>query len=119
MRSETIPSGELASSYAIKVGIKTRQWFLRLFEAGHVSARWVPHPITGADILYLTDEDIAAFHRRFMTPVTMQAEIGVSWRACVARLNAAKISPFSPDVQDFSALYERQQVEAVLRSDHP
>ena len=118
-RAETIPSGELASTYALKVGIKARHWFLRLFEAGHVSARWVPHPVTGANILYLTDDDIAAFHRRFMTPMTMQAEFGLHGRTCVARLNAAKVSAFSPDGQDFGALYERPDVEAVLRKGNP
>lgn len=98
---------------------RRKQWFLRLFEAGHVSARWISRPVTGADILYLPDEDIAAFHSRFMTPVTMQAEFGLHWRTCIARLNAAKVSPFAPEGQDFGAVYERQQVEAVLRSDTP
>lgn len=116
-RADSIPSGELASRYAMSVGIKAKQWFLKLYEAGHVSARWIPHPIAGTDVLYLTDEDITAFHDRFMTPVTMQAEFGLHWRTCIARLNTAKISPFSPNGQDFGKLYERRDVEAVLCSD--
>lgn len=85
------------------------------FIAGHVSARWVPHPTNDTEVLYLTNEDIAAFHARFMTPMTMQAEFGVSWQKCMVELRKVGVTPFTEDDQEFGPLYERRYVEAIPR----
>jgi len=114
-RDESLPAGELASDYAVKLGISLKAWFQKLFTAGHVSARWVPHPTNGTEVLYLTNDDIAAFHARFMTPMTMQAEFGVSWQKCMVELRKAGVTPFTPDDQEFGPLYERRYVEPILR----
>lgn len=114
-RDETLPAGELASIYAVKLGISAKAWFHKLFVAGHVSARWVPHPTNGTEVLYLTNEDIAAFHARFMTPMTMQAEFGVTWQKCMVELRKVGVTPFTEDDQEFGPLYERRYVEPILQ----
>lgn len=114
-RDESLPAGELASDYAVKLGISLKAWFQKPFTVGHVSARWVPHPTNGTEVLYLTNEDIAAFHARFMTPMTMQAEFGVSWQKCMVESRKAGVKPFTEDDREFGPLYEPRDVEPILR----
>ena len=113
-RAETLPKGQLASAFATAIGIKSRGWYPRLFEAGHAGACWVPHPVTGKAVLYVTDAHMAAFHRRFLTLRLIRKEFGLRHHTCVTRLRAAEVTPFAPDGQDFGPIYERKDVEQVL-----
>lgn len=107
-----------AAAFARSIGMRGDGWFNALFDAGHVSARWMPHPITNVRILYVSDEDIAAFNQRFLTSPQMQIEFGLHRRTCLARLRKAGVSPFAPEGKDFGALFERCLVEPVLRGMH-
>lgn len=113
-RAETIPSGEIASRYAERIGLKGRSCFKRLFEAGLVTACWVPHPVTGAKVLYLTEDDMAAFQRKFAVPQNMSAEYGLAWKTIEARLRRAGVKRFVLNEQGFGPLYERTKIEAAL-----
>ncbi|MDN5788817.1 MAG: hypothetical protein L0H65_17535 [Pseudorhodobacter sp.] len=104
-----------ASAFARSIGMRSEGWFQSLFEAGHVSAAWMQHPVTNVRILYVSDEDIAAFNRRFLTLPQMQLEFGLHQHTCAARLRAAGVAPFSPNGQDFGSLFERTKVETVVR----
>lgn len=108
------PVGRPASGFARDLGMRAKGWFQSLFDEGHVSARWVRHPITNTRILYVSDEDIEAFNRRFVTLPRMQEEFGIHRQTCAARLRAAGVRPFSPQGRDFGPLYERKQVDPVL-----
>lgn len=66
----------------------------------------------------LTNEDIAAFHERFMMPVTMQAEFGVSWQKCMAQLRGSGVTSFTVSGQELGSLYERPYVEPIPRSNN-
>jgi hypothetical protein len=96
--------------------MRSEGWFQSLFEAGHASGKWTHRPVTNVRILYVSDEDIAAFNRRFLTLPQMQIEFGLHRHTCAARLRAAKVAPFSPYGQDFGSLFEREKIETILRS---
>jgi hypothetical protein len=89
-------NGIPASAFARSKGMRSEGWFQSLFEAGHVSAEWTHHPVTNALILYVSDEDIAAFNRRFLTLPQMQIEFGLHQNTCAARLRTSRLAPFSP-----------------------
>lgn len=113
-RAEMLPKGQLASALAAAIGIKSRGWYPGLFEAGHVDACWVHHPVTGKAVLYVTETHVAAFHRRFLTLRMMRKEFGLQYQLCITRLRAARVTPFAPAGQDFGPIYERRDVEQVL-----
>ena len=96
--------------------MRSEGWFQSLFEAGHVSGKWAHHPVTNARILYFSDEDIAAFNRRFLTLPQMQIEFGLHQHTYAAKLRAAGVAPFSPHGQNFGSLFEREKVETIVRS---
>jgi hypothetical protein len=63
----------------------------------------------------MTPEDMAAFHRRFVTLTTLSAEMGQHRNTLKATLAARGITPFSPDGQNFGPVYLRADVAAVMR----
>ena len=65
-----------ATAFGISVGIKDKGRFRALIEAGHTPATRLRHPKTGIENIYMTEADIAAFHRRFVTIPTLVAETG-------------------------------------------
>ena len=62
----------------------------------------------------MTEEDIAAFHRRFLT-TTISAEFRLHRNVLLKRLATARVSPFGPTGADFGAVYLRGDVEVALR----
>ena len=103
-------------AFARSIGMRGEGWFQSLFEAGHVSARWMQHPITNVRILYVSQEDVTAFNRRLLTLPKMQIEFGPHRYIFAARLRAVGVLEFSPDGNDFGPLFEREKVEPLLRS---
>ncbi|WP_242494170.1 TniQ family protein [Salipiger sp. IMCC34102] len=114
-RDETTAAGQPASVFANSIGMRRSGWYPALHEAGHAPAFWSRHPVTRRAVLYVSGDDEAKFHRRFLTPTTMQSEFGLHRQTCTARLRAAGISPFSPGGADLGPLYLRQEAEPVLQ----
>ena len=114
-RDKTTAAGQLASIFANSIGMRRRGWYPALHEAGHAPAFWTRHPVTRRAVLYVSEDDEAKFHRRFLTPTTMQSGFGLHRQTCTARLRAAGIRPFSPGGVDFGPLYLRQEAEPVLQ----
>lgn len=114
-RDEAEAAGQPASVFANSVGMKRGGWYPALHDTGHAPAFWSRHPVTRRAVLYVSADDIAEFHRRFLTPMMMQREFGLHRQTCTARVRAAGIKPFSPDGADFGPLYLRQEAEPVLR----
>jgi hypothetical protein len=107
-----IPAGAVAR----EVGLRDGGHFLALLEAGHSPAQRIKHPRTGVERLYMSPEDIAAFHRRFLTLRTMATELGTSrGGAILVRLDAAGVRRFAPGGMDHGPIWLRAEVEAVLR----
>lgn len=104
-----------AAAFARSVGMRTEGWFQSLVTAGHTPATCMPHPKYGGAWTYASPADIAAFHKRFLTSVTMSNEFGQHWRTLIAKLKAAGVSPFSPNGADYGSLFLRAEVEVALR----
>lgn len=86
----------------------------RLINTGATPATRLRNPKTRAFQLYITVEDAAAFHRRYLTPRTLAQEFGRSWQSLTAELRAKGIQPFSPRGEDYGPLYLRADVVAAL-----
>jgi hypothetical protein len=107
-----IPAGAVARD----VGLRDGGHFLALLAAGHSPAQRMKHPRTGVERLYMSPEDIAAFHRRFLTLRTMATEFGTARRGAVfTRLHAAGVRRFAPGGVDHGPIWLRAEVEAALR----
>ncbi len=71
----------------------------------------LPHGVYAPLTQYrMTAEDMAAFHRRFVTLTTLSAETGQHRNTLKGRLAARRVTPFSPEGQDFGAVYLRGDV---------
>lgn len=62
----------------------------------------------------VTDAQVAAFHRTYLTPATIGTEFGLNWHSARAILNAHGIRPFSPDGGHYGSLYLRSEAEPCL-----
>lgn len=71
------------------------------------------HPKTKARQRFLAPGDLAAFHERFVTLRGLAVELGMPWQALRPKLAAAGIEPFSPDGQDYGAVFERNVATAA------
>ena len=83
--------------------------FVGLIEAGYTPARQALNPRTGRLQYWVDAEDIAAFHRRFVTVTTLSAETGHHRNTVRSLLTASKISRFAPGGKDFGRVYLRSE----------
>ncbi len=104
-----------ASLFGRSVGLRDKGRFLALVSKGHTPATRVRHPSTGIWQEVMTEVDIAAFHKRFMTFPSMAEELGGHWRTYCTVLGAAEVATFAPEGEDYGYLYLRKDVEPVLR----
>lgn len=80
---------------------------------GHTSATEKINPTTGAAHLYMTENDIRAFHQRFMTSPTIEVEFGKHWRKLLAEVLSAGVMTFAPNGKDYGYVFLRSEVEVV------
>jgi hypothetical protein len=104
-----------AASFGRSVGLRDNGNFLALVEAGHVPAVQAVNPDTGRHQHFLRPEDIAAFHRRFVTLTTLAAETGHHRNTLRGKLAAAGIDRFAPGGQDYGPVYLREDVVPALQ----
>ena len=112
---EEIPGSMAAAEFGRSVGLRDGGVFQAMIEAGHVPAYQIINPRTGRPQHRMTPEDMAAFHRRFVTLTTLSVETGEHRNTLKGLLAASRITPFSPDGQDFGAVYMRADVAVVIR----
>lgn len=103
------------AAFARSVGMRREGWFEKLMAAGHITGIRMPHPKIGGMRIYISEENIAEFHARFVTALTMERQFGLDKRTLLTKLKAADVKPFAPKAQDFGPLYLREDVEAVLK----
>jgi hypothetical protein len=103
-----------AAAFGRQVGMRKPGWFEALAAKGHAPATYRPHPKFGGEWVFLTEENVEAFHRRFLTASTMAIEFGEDHRTLVRKLKAAGVTPFKPNDEEYGAIYLRRVVEAVL-----
>lgn len=63
----------------------------------------------------MTEQDIEAFHERFITPTAIEAETGLHRQTILAHLRAKQIERFSPGGQDYGPVYLREAIEGQMR----
>ncbi|MCC7320819.1 MAG: hypothetical protein IT542_07565 [Rubellimicrobium sp.] len=97
------------------MGLRDGGVFHAMIIAGHVPAAKIINPRTGRPQYQMSPADMAAFHRRFVTLTTLSAETGQHRNTLKGILSSRRITPFSPDGQDFGAVYLRADVAAVMR----
>ena len=103
-----------ATAFGISLGIKDKRRFKSLVMGGHTPATRKRHERTGVENLYMTPDDIAAFHRRFVTISTLAVESGRAIPAVRAALKGAGVSAYSPDGQDFGRIFLRNDAVKAL-----
>ncbi len=109
--SGTVPAATVGRS----VGLRDGGTFQRLIEAGHVPAQQIMNPRSGRSQHRMTPEDIAAFHDRFVTLTTLSNETGQHRNTLRGLITAQRIEPFSPDGQDFGAIYRREDIAPIMK----
>lgn len=108
--SDKVQGSTSAAEFARSIGIRSADVFQCLIKDGHVSAHLMPNPKTGRLQYQMAPEDMAAFHKNFITLTTLSAETGHHRNTLKALLASHQIAPFSPQGQDFGALYRRSDV---------
>lgn len=107
--------GMAAAAFGRSVGLRDGGVFQAMIEAGHVPAFQIINPRTRRSQYWMTPEDMDAFHRQFATLTTLSTETGQHRNTLKGRLASRKITPFSPEGQDFGAVYLRENVMKVVR----
>jgi hypothetical protein len=111
---EEIPGNMAVAEFGRSVGLRDSRAFQAMIKAGHVSAYQIINPRTGRPQYRMTPDDMAAFHRRFVTLTTLSAETGEHRNTLKGLLAARRITPFSPKGQDFGAVYLRGEVVGAV-----
>ena len=105
-----------AARFGRSVGLRDEGSFLGLVEAGHVPAVRMVNPATGRAQSYLRPEDIAAFHRRFVTLTTLSKETGCHRNNLRGQVAAARVAPFAAGGRSFGPVYLREEVVTALQT---
>lgn len=105
----------LATEFGRRVGLRDTGRLTAFLKAGHAPAQVIRTSRTGLERLYMSEADMAAFHRCYLTHLTIVKQFGEHRNAILARLKAAGVAPFRHDGQDYGAIYLRHEVEAVYR----
>ena len=77
-----------------------------------------PNPKTKVEQAFLSPSDINAFHTRFVTLRGLAVERGTVWQALRHALAEHGIVPFSPDGEDYGAIYERADLAPLDPDGH-
>lgn len=110
--SGTVP----AATFGRSVGLRNGATLQRLIEAGHVPARQIMNPRSRRSQYRMTPEDIALFHERFVTLTSLSNETGRHRNTLRGLIAEQRIEPFSPEGQDFGAIYRREDVAPIIKS---
>ena len=103
-----------AAVFGRTLGLHNAGDFAGFVAAGHTPARQVRNPKTQRLQVFLTDEDVVAFHRRYVTIASLQAETGLHRNTLRGLLSGARVKRVLPGGRDFGPIYLRADVEAAL-----
>ncbi|OOY07755.1 TniQ family protein [Thioclava sp. F36-7] len=95
--------------FAKQCGLKDI-YLRRLVRMAHIPSTEGRNPKTGAKQRFLSTEDIEAFYARFITLRDLAVEHGMNWQALRHELAKRGIAPFSPDGEDYGAVFERDTI---------
>lgn len=103
-----------AAAFGRSVGLRDGGRFLALVEAGYVPATETINPKTQKSQLRMSEQDTSAFHREFLTLTTIATEFGISRNKASAIIKSNETKPFSPEGQDFGAVWLRMDVDKLF-----
>lgn len=103
-----------AAAFGRKVGIRDGGHFLALIQAGHVTAQAVLNPKTHLTQFRMSEEDIAAFNKRFLTTTTIEEEFGLHRNRILAILRSAGARQFMLEGRSVGPIWLRAEVEGIL-----
>ena len=115
--ANTTPPPKLmsAAEFGRSVGLRDHGGFIALIEAGHVSAIRQKNPKTGRQQYWLSAEEIASFHGRFVTLTTLSNETGHHRNTLKSLLEASRVARFAPGDRNFGAIFLREEAIAALQ----
>ncbi len=108
------PGAMAAAEFGRSLGLRDGGVFLAMIEAGHVSSQSIVSPRTGRPQHRMTPQDVAAFHRTFVTLTSLSLETGLHRNSLRAIFVSSGITPFSPDGHDFGAVYLRSDLTELI-----
>lgn len=103
-----------AAEFGREVGLRDKGYFLDLIEYGHTPSTLATNPKTGQAQRRMTEEDIAAFHARFVTVGTLVSETGLHRNTLRHLVQSRGVRRFSSEGRDFGAVYLREDVEDLI-----
>jgi hypothetical protein len=106
-----------AYAFARSIGLRNRGQFNKFLEEGHSPAIRVQNPSNQRSQIRLTEDNIASFHKNFMTLNTMQAELGLHRNTILTRLKAMGVLQFASDGKNFGAIWLRHEVTQFFDDD--
>ncbi|MEN8951585.1 TniQ family protein [Planktotalea arctica] len=112
--SPPLPEAQSIEAFAKAVGINQPSRMRRLVMKRHTPSTVLENPTTKAKQHYLTQEDAAAFHSKFMTLRTIAQAYKRSWQSIGAELKTKGVTPFTQSGETFGNLFLRKEVEAVF-----
>ncbi|MBI1494505.1 hypothetical protein [Halocynthiibacter styelae] len=105
-----------AAAFGRSVGMRENEAFLRLVRGGHTPASQITTSKAGQQRFYLTQDDIAAFHERFVTQNTLATKYSTFWRTIISQLKSEGIAPFTFKGEEYGHLYLRAHAEEFLQT---
>ncbi len=109
--ADTISAAEFGRS----VGLRDGGYLQALVEAGQVRAQKVQNPKTNTMQYRMTQADVAAFHRKFLTTTTIGIEFGLHRNKILAVLRAAGAHPFALDGRSVGSIWLRDEIERYFK----
>ena len=103
-----------AAAFGRAVGMRGKNLFLAFAKAGHTPTTEIKHPKTRQKQHRMTPEDEAAFHRRYLTPTTIESEFGLHRNTSLAILKPDGAPRFAPDGVDYGAIWLRKDVVPLI-----
>lgn len=103
------------AEFGRSIGLQGGTAILALIKAGYVSAQLITSPRTARRQYRMTPNDIANFNQRFVTLSKLSTETGQHRNTIRGIFKSARVTLFSPDGQDFGAVYLRDDVAGLVR----
>ena len=114
-QSSSLGGAATVSSVGRMVGFRDGGHSLTLIDADHVPTITVRHPHAQEVAHRITDQNIAAFRRKFLTAATIAVEFGLHQNTIRTLLKASATEPFKPDGRSIGSIWLRVEVEHIFK----
>jgi hypothetical protein len=104
------------ATFARSIGLREKGLFAGFVEAGHASVTKWRNPANRKIELRMTEEDIAAFHEKFVTITTMVKETGQHRNTIRTLLKHGNVWTVTRDGRAFHQIWRREEVLHIVKS---